>query len=557
MSYSYGYKPSLTEKPSFWIGLVIGIIVVIVGIIWFFVGVMYDSTAIAIRELIAFWNAGLFPNGWNIFLATPFFWTMVVVIAIIAVWIWAFYDDNLDLRFITASVITVVLLVGVVGYDIWKGVVYNNNGAGHYLTTTSFVVKDTAKLPSMLTKQSQNGNLTVEIEQGDLPTSWTPRVASATGALRVMELTSEAVNNTELMAETMTYLYGEGDNGVWTAIRDGNNQQSIYGVSSWNGTGDNVETCRFEGDYKIDKAYGGLWGKNLTNAVAGKYPSFNYNESDMWGYCEGDQPIIVVPGVTLSGIDVRTTDQSAGVVTIKGSTGGEPVITLLTDVKAGDFPGPVYAQRLVDQQRDALDWSAGYWASVNEHFGFEVTNVESQSGNNSNYLMKSEEDGRLYWVTPLKPQSAKSQTLIAYSVTPADEVSAPVLNHQAVYVLNEDDERVVNLDDMLARVTDTVRDQYPGFFTGKNPGTIAEFLPVSDTQWQVFAEVSGRVKFRIDVNVNARITPKVINVDTGEEVEPSDPDQVVTCDDPSSLSDSQLAACLVLLSGELQTRQSE
>jgi len=556
MSYNFGYNPSPTKKPSFWIGLVIGIIVVIVGIVWFFVGAMFDSTAIAIRELIAFWHAGLFPGGWNIFLATPFFWTVVAIIAIIAIWIWANLDQGSDARFSTAILLTIVLLVGAVGYDIYKGLVYNNKGADHYLTSTTFVVDDVDDLPSIISKQSGNGTLTVEIEKGDVPTSWTPRVASASGALKVMQNTGDSINNTELMPDTMTYLYGEGDAGVWTAIRDGNNQQAIYGVSSWNGTGDQVETCRFEDDYKIDKAYGGLWGKNLTNAIAGKYPSFNYNESDMWGYCDGAEPIIVVPGVTLTGTDVRTIDQSAGVVTIKGSKGGQPAITLLTDVKAGDFPGPVYAQRLVDQQRDALDWAAGYWANVNEHFGFEVTNVESQAGNNSNYLLKSKEDNRLYWFTPMKPQASQSQTLVAYSVTPADEVSSPALNPQVVYVLNEED-APVNLDDMLSRVNDTVRNQYPGFFTGKNPGVITEFLPVSDTTWQGFAEVNGRVKLRIDVDINARITPKIVSLETDEETEPSNPNQAVTCDEPSSLSDAQLAACLVLLSGELQTRQGE
>ena len=532
------------------------IIAAVLGIVWFIVGGIFDSMAILFRGLGAFWSSALFPNGWNLFLATPFFWTIVAIIAIVVVWFatWSF-GENSGL----AWFLTVVLVIGAGGYDIFKAFTYNLDGSGHYLSTTSFVVENPDELPSMLTKQFNNGNLKTEIVQGNLPTSWTPRVASATGALRVMELTSEAVNNTELMPDTMTYLYGEGDNGAWTAIRDGNNQQAIYGISSWNGTGDAVETCRFEGDYKLEKAFGGLWGKNLGNAIASAYPSFLYDDGDMWGYCDGDEPIIVIPGVTLTGTDVRTADQSAGVVTVKGSKAGEPIISLLADVKSGEFPGPVYAQKLVDQQRDALDWSAGYWANVNEHFGFEVTSVESQSGNNSNYLMRNEEDGRLYWVTPLKPASAKSQTLIAYSVTPADEVSAPKLNLQAVYVLNEDDTRVVNLDDMLARVTDTVRDQYPGFFTGKNPGTIAEFLPVTDTQWQVFAEVSGRVKFRIDVSVDARITPKVINVDTGEAVEPSSPEagQPVTCDEPSSLSDAQLAACLVLLSGELQTRQAE
>lgn len=282
----------------------------------------------------------------------------------------------------------------------------------------------------------------------------------------------------------------------------------------------------------------------------------------MWGYCDGDEPIIVIPGVTMTGYGMRTVDKAAGVVTVRGSKSGQPVIDHLANVKPGQLPGPVYPQSLVNNQRDSLDWAAGYWATINEHFGFETTNVASQAGNSSNYLLKSEADGRLYWVTPLRPQSTDSQTLIAYSVTPADEITTGVLNPQTVYVLNENDPRVVNLDDLQARVTSSVSEANPGFFTSDNPGRIVEFLPVSDAQWQAFAEVNGRVKYRIDIDVNARINPKVFDIDSGMETGSSTPATPstpsgggVSCDAPSSLTDAQLADCLVSLSRELSQRQ--
>jgi hypothetical protein len=353
------------------------------------------------------------------------------------------------------------------------------------------------------------------------------------------------------MTETLTYLYGEGDTGAWTGIRNGINLQGIYGIQSWSGVGGSVTNCRFEGQYELDQAFNGQWpDNNLYNTVAELFPAFLYNGSDMWGYCDGNEPIIVIPGVYTAGYDLRTVDETAGVVTIQGSASGVPVIKLHTEIKAGDFPGPVYPQRLVDQQRESLDWAAGRHLHWFKRFGFDITGVESQSSNASNYLLKSKEDGRLYWVTPMTPQSSDSETIIAYSIIPADELSSGTLNEQAVYVLNDNDPLRVNLETLLARVESAVRSEDPGFFTGSSAGQIVEFLPVSATQWQVYAEIRGFVKYLIDINIDEEIKPQVIDLETGTGGEDGP-----TCDDPTSLDDAQLAACLVQLTQELQERE--
>jgi len=530
---------------------------IIWGIIWVIAAIFPDTGAVMWRDTGGMIHSFLFPGG----LSTPLFW---ILLSFLLGWMvigFAYEKDSGGL-IVLSWVVAVVMVLGGIGLGITKGVTSGILASDYYLTTTTLKVKDADTLPSMLTKYADNGTLEVNVEQGDLPTGWVPRVASATGALNVMTKTGDAINNTSLMSDTITYIYGDGSDGKWTAIRNGINQQNIYGVASWNGTGDRVDVCRFTGDYAIHKTFGGMWpGKNLWNSIAGTFPSFFFNESDMWGYCDGDEPVIVIPGVQLGHYDMQTTDVAGGVLTIRGSRSGEPVIELLTDVKPGEFPGPVYAQRLVSSQRDALDWSAGYWQSVNEHFGFDATDVESQSGNNTNYLMKSEADGRLYWVTPLKPQSTDSQTLVAYSVIPADEVSAPKLNAQTVYVLNEDDMRVINLDDLLARVKSSACEVDTNFCGDNANGRIVEFLPVSDTQWQVFAEVQGRVKYRVDVDADARIEPSIVDIDLNKTVEPGTTPEgeapttgAADCNDPSSLTDAQLAACLAGLADELKER---
>jgi hypothetical protein len=542
-------------------GAIIGAFIVVWLIVLGINAITYQGAPVLWRDTMGLIQWTLFPGG----VPTPFFWVMLgILVAIILI---ARGHSEYSLGPVVFGWVAGGLIV-VLGFTlvIVKGVTHDILASDRYLTTTTFEVADTDTLPDILAKYDRNGTLEIQLENGDLPTSWVPRVASATGALNVMKKTGDAVNNTALMDDTVTYLYGDGQSGEWTAIRNGVNQQDIYGISSWNGSGERVETCRFTGDYALNRAFSAMWGKDLWNSVASSYPTFYYNESDMWGYCDGDEPIIVIPGVHLGFTDMQSVDETAGVLTIQGSRIGTPIVKFYADVEPGEFPGPVYPQRMVNHQREALDWGAGYWQSVNEHFGFDSTSVESQAGNNTNYLMKNEGDGRLYWVTPLKPQSTDSQTLIAYSMIPADEVSSRMLNPQIVYVLNEDDPRVVNLDDLMARVTDAVRDANPGFFTGENPGKIVEFLPVSDTEWQVFAEVQGRVKYRIDVEIGARITTRVVDIDTGEtatglpnseEGNTGTPTEATGCDDPSSLTDEQLADCLQALVEELNNRSEE
>lgn len=545
-----------------WLGGVVlaGIIVTVIWlIIWGFVAIGGHGPTF-LHGTRGFIQTAFFPGG----MPTPFFCIVAAILIGIALIVCATDSDGLVGL---AWFVAVVMVLGSISLGIVKGITHDIIASDYYLQDTTIQVTDTENLPTLLEKYVNQGSMEVPIEEGDLTMSWIPRVASLTGATNVLSKASGSVNNAQLMTDTVTYLYGEGDAGTWTAIRNTEGQQDIYGISSWNGTGDanRVQTCQFEDDYELNMNFGGSWGKSLWNSVVNTYPSFFYNESDMWGYCDDGEPIIVIPGVRLTHTDMRSVDAPGGVVTLRGSLSGQPVLEMFTDIKPGDFPGPVYPQRLVDSQRNSLDWAAGFWQSVNERFGFDVTNVDSQSGNSSNYLLKSEENGRLYWVTPLKPQGSEDQTLIAYSIIAADELSTD-LNPQTVHVLNEiGDPRVVNLDDLFSFAQDAVCNlPDPNFCTDTPKGQIVEFLPVTDTHWQAFGEISGRVKYLVDLEVaGATIQTRTTTllpdeVETAGPPSPSTPapslEGDATCDTPSTLTDQQLADCLAALANELAGR---
>lgn len=253
---------------------------------------------------------------------------------------------------------------------------------------------------------------------------------------------------------------------------------------------------------------------------------------------------------------MRTTLRPAGVLVVKGSPSGMPSITHQQVVAAGQYPGPVYPLSLAAAQRGTIQWASGRANKNRLNFGYEPSAVQTQLDNASEYLLRSEIDGRLYWVTPLKPRTSDSQRLLAYSLTPADAVQSGSLNQQRVYVFDGSDPRVVNLDDMLARISEVIRNENPGFFGGENPGRIAEFLPLDAKTWQAFAELGGRVVSVIEVPVDARVHPTVTSLEeTGSTAGQPDTPADSTCIRPNELSELELAKCIGQFAGELEQRQ--
>lgn len=558
--------------------------IVVFGLTWFFVGYKYDVWNQFVRSVTReFFVRQMFPS-WNPLHWTPFTYLVLIVVfagaAVAGRYTYTKTDrygyaeykrvtrTSTAAKAVIAASAVLSLLSGAYAVSGW----WNNDKdeARGYAGATTFVVEDPDKMPASLNLLVKGGNreaddskclfttvhdVTSCVQKGTLPGTWDARKASLTGAAIVMNRTSGAVPNTDIMDETLTYLYGAGNDAVWSAVRNGVNRQPLNGVVTWDGSG-SPQSCLFTGKYSLNYAFGGMWGQNLTDTLAKEYPGLLYDTNDMWGYCKGAgeitsrEPVVVIPVTQQESYGRRTTLRSAGVLVLKGSPSGEPQIVHQTTAKAGDFPGPVYPLSLVAKQRELSQWAAGRKNQDSLHFGYEPANGTTQEGNSSEFLLRSP-NGRLFWVTPLTPNSSQSQLLVAYSITPADETSQGALNEQRIYVLPDNDPRIVNIDDMEARVSEAIRTTNPGFFTGDKPGKITEFLPVNDTTWQAFAELNGRVVYRVEVPSNAKIRPTVQTLDST--VETPTGDKVCT-KDKAQLSKSELSDCIAQYAKELAGR---
>ncbi len=555
-------------------------ILLVVGLLfWGIVGYWQDADDRFWQWLTeSFWGRGLFPNGWNLFGMSPWAYLLIGISAgVVAFFKWErtgyssshwgrdlapMKTGNSVVAYVAAGLSALLIVSSVV---IWFASLDDRSQS--YESDTRFVVADQDQLNTNLQRLDSQF-----IDEGTYSQAWEPRAASATGAKTVMKRTSSSDSGNQLLLDTMTYTYGTTPG--WTAIRDGKKKQPLYGVAFWPGQG-NVSTCRFTGDYNLTKSLHGKMGNNLLDEIAAYNKSLFFDEQDMWGYCkpagdpnkvDDDQPVLVIPVKTWDGYGHRTTWYSGGVLTITGSSSGKAQIQHIDNVTPNQFPGPVYSISLAANQRQETQWMAGKWNKWFRDFGYATTDVESQAGNTSEFLLKSKSDGRLYWVTPLTARGSDSQLVTAYSLIRADKATSGKFNGLRIYVLASDDPRIVNLDDLEARTRQAISEEDSGFFAAK--GKLVEFLPLDDKNWQVYAELGGRVVYRITVPADSRIRPKVTSLDgidetpVEEDTDPVSPNQggvtgSACVAELNKLSDAQLATCLTDIASELQRRQKK
>jgi hypothetical protein len=478
----------------------------------------------------------------------------------------------------TALVLTSVALLGLGFAQTWRGIWDDDKDlARFYSTSTRFLVPNADDPPSSIQKLfdrnprgdghrcllrgPRGDDVPACVARGTLPVAgFEPRAASRDGAMFTMQRTSGNKAGVNLKLNTLTYLAPRGgEQPRWSAIRDGSGlSQPMDGVVEWIGGSANPTECLFRGDHRIDRALAGARKNSLPNLLNDRYPDLEFLNADDWGYCDHGRPVIVFPVRRQVHTHQRTAMTAAGVVLMTGTRSGEPHLVYRSRVRAGELPGPSYPVSLVDRQRAATEWAAGRRVKDNMKFGYELTSSKVQEGNNGSYLLRSATDHRLYWVSPLRPRSSDSELFVAYSVIRADQVAAGHLNEQDVYVLADNDERVVNLDQLAAAAKDFVSQVQPGFISAG--GKLVEFLPTNSDIWQAYGELNGRVVYRLRISATDKIQPELVSIGPGTPAEGGTPPVTTTgggqgCDAPAAtMPQAELVACLQRLADELGRR---
>jgi hypothetical protein len=471
------------------------------------------------------------------------------------------------------ATVTVIAAIGVLAVPSVKALWDNDKDEGRYYNqTTTWHITDGANPPASLAYLMRGAH---KDERGcayrspaDVPTcvrvdrlpgiaSWEGRTSSYASAQQMMAHAASAAPKVDLWDDSLTYLYGappqpgrQGGPGAWTAILDGSGKATpTYGIASWDGASNTVKVaCRFAPG-GFDRAFHGARGNSLRNWLGEKYPDLLWDDSDVWGYCQGGKPVIVVPVKRQIAVKNRTVITAAGVLFLTGDHGVHA--TYRRTVRPGDLPGPAYPDSLTQMQRKATEWAAGRKWRSRASFGFKPTVDDVQRGNTTEYLLRGP-DHHLYYVTPLTPNASKSQAFIAYAVSPADAAANGHLNRMDLYVLPDGDPNVANLNALTNKATDAVRGLDPTFLnTG---GKLEEFTPLGGDMWRVYGVRRGLTEFYVDLSITGRTSPRTVNV-TSSPTEGEKTPAVTGCGKPpAEMTTRELTNCLGALADELRRR---
>jgi len=501
---------------------------------------------------------------------TALFW-LWVAIGLIGTAVILGSADRVSTAAGTLATVAAIAAIGVLAVPFATAVWDNDKDAGRYYNrTTIWHITDGAAPPASLAYlmrgARENDRGCAYRSPADVPTcirvdrlpgiaSWEGRTSSYASAQQMMAHAASPAPKIDFWEETLTYLYGappkaggKSGPGLWTAVLDGSGKATpTYGIASWDGASNTVKVaCRFApGDF--DRAFHGARGNSLGNWLGQKYPDLLWDGDDVWGYCQGGRPVIIVPVKRQIAVVNRTVTTAGGVLVVTGDHGVRAAYR--RTVRPGDLPGPAYPDSLTEEQRAATEWAAGRKWRSRASFGFKPTVDDVQGGNTAEYLLRGP-DGHLYYVTPLTPKASKSQAFIAYAVSPADAANDGRLNRMDLYVLPDGDPNVANLNALTNKATDAVRGLDPTFLnTG---GRLEEFTPLGGDMWRVYGVRRGLTEFYVDLSITGRTSPRTVNVSgTPPEKTPA----VTGCGKtPGEMSTRELANCLGALSDELRRR---
>lgn len=104
--------------------------------------------------------------------------------------------------------------------------------------------------------------------------------------------------------------------------------------------------CRFAPEHGL-RLGGGTPGNNLDRAISLARPFSLWHDNDAYGYCDGEDPVVVVPLKTVAGFWPVVTERPDGVALYRG---GELTIHAADAVPA-DVQGPTYPRSIAEQQR--------------------------------------------------------------------------------------------------------------------------------------------------------------------------------------------------------------
>src|SRR5699024_11681024 len=155
---------------------------------------------------------------------------------------------------------------------------------------------------------------------------------------------------------------------------------------------------RSKRDWSSDVCSSDLW-HSMSWSIHAKAPLAHYDTEDAYGYCDGEDPTIVVPLFKYEGFwALKKVPAGAAVYT----TDGLRVLSGEELVEEG-VEGPTYPRSVAITQRKAYNSGGGWGSWISDRYGYDLTDKDTEdanAGNTSEFTLIGD-DGTMQYVTPL------------------------------------------------------------------------------------------------------------------------------------------------------------
>jgi hypothetical protein len=245
--------------------------------------------------------------------------------------------------------------------------------------------------------------------------------------------------------------------------------------------------CRFTD--QADARVSGWWSHNLGRIVAEKSRWLRFDNADVYSYCAGQTPKVVVPLKELTGWLV-TSERPAGVAIYDGHTGA------VTFAESGSVPGPAYPLSLAAHQRESTVAISSWWDWWFAVSGWELDDEATNSGNNSEFVLPVADRQAGQYVTPLTGRG--SATAISALSTVSSHVRAGELATLNIH-------RLAPSWVSSSAISQRIKGDYQDLPNWQNL-TIFEIAPLSGNRWVATIGNSQNVLYRVQGNGNLQGT---------------------------------------------------
>lgn len=251
--------------------------------------------------------------------------------------------------------------------------------------------------------------------------------------------------------------------------------------------------CTFSsGATRVD---GGWFGHNLARLISDKVRWLTYDSADIYAYCEGTAPMVVVPLKSQVGF-WTVTWRPAGVALYNGRTGE---LSVVQDPQAlAAIPGPTYPLSLAERQRESTDALGTFGDYLFHRVGFQTTDAngepDTNSGSSSEFVLgavgTAKVPGAVDYVTPLTDQG--SSTAVSHeSVLGAQQTQAGHLEPMVIHTL-----KPVGVS--TAAIESRIRSDYQDI-PNWSALSVTEIAPYGPNQWVATLTITGgqNIQYRI------------------------------------------------------------